>query len=239
MKGTPNDQIVIAGHRGAMAHAPENSIKSFQLAADSGADEVELDVHLSRDGVLVINHDNVVDRTTDGSGLIAAQRWSELAKLRIHGVEPICTFDDVIDQLPGLAMQVEVKDVHAIEPVLDLMRSDESLRDRSIVTSFNAKIIDHVQSSGVPVRYGRILRAHGGGKLSDFPSSGVHRAYVRWDVAQDPVVERFRQGGGLAGVWLCNDVESIRRAIDEGFDGLTTNDPALAVAIRDRYVEGQ
>lgn len=227
------EQILITAHRGAMAHAPENSIKAFQLATAVGADEIELDVHASADGILVINHDDVVDRTTDGTGLIATKRWAELSKLHIHGTEPICTFDDVLEQVADIDMQIEVKDVHAIDPLLTLLSSDAALRERSTVTSFNAGIVEHVRSSGVDVRYARILGAKGRERLQKFIDSGVRHAMCKWPVIDAPLMEKFRSGGGRISVWECNDDETIRRAIDEGFHGLTTNDPELALAIRD------
>ena len=61
---------IILGHRGASGYAPENTLEAFRLAMDMGADGFELDVHLSKDGELIIMHDERVDRTTDGSGLI-------------------------------------------------------------------------------------------------------------------------------------------------------------------------
>ncbi|GAB3562052.1 glycerophosphodiester phosphodiesterase [Spelaeicoccus albus] len=232
MSDTSTKRIVVTGHRGAMAHAPENSIRSFQLAAEVGADEVELDIQLSKDGVMVINHDNVVDRTTDGSGLIAAQRWSELSELRIHGIEPLCTFEDVVEEVPDIGLQIEVKDAHAVEPLLDLLRADPTLRDRSMVTCFNPGIVDHVRASGIPVRYARILQSKGGGKLADFIRTGIRHALLKWPLVHTPAMRRFRSEGGKVSVWPCDDEESIRRAIDEGFYGLTTNDPGLAVATR-------
>ena len=68
----------IFGHRGASGHAPENTLEAFQLAMAMGADGVELDVHLSSDGQLVVIHDETVDRTTDGSGFVNAMTLKQL-----------------------------------------------------------------------------------------------------------------------------------------------------------------
>ena len=64
------DMSIILGHRGASGYAPENTLEAFQLAMDMGADGFELDVHLSKDGELIVMHDETVDRTTDGHGQI-------------------------------------------------------------------------------------------------------------------------------------------------------------------------
>lgn len=69
------------GHRGASAYAPENTLEAFELAIKMGADGVELDVHLSRDGEIVVAHDERVDRVSNGSGLIKEMTLSEIKKL--------------------------------------------------------------------------------------------------------------------------------------------------------------
>lgn len=73
--------FIIAGHRGAAGHAPENTMVSFKKAMELGADWVELDVHLSKDGQLMVIHDPTVDRTTDGTGAIADLTYAEIRKL--------------------------------------------------------------------------------------------------------------------------------------------------------------
>ncbi len=72
--------LVIA-HRGFSAAAPENTLAAFRKAADAGADGIELDVHVSKDDRLVVCHDEKLDRTTDGRGLIAEHTWEELSRL--------------------------------------------------------------------------------------------------------------------------------------------------------------
>src|SRR6266545_5505015 len=72
---------VIFAHRGACAHAPENTMASFELALAHGADAIELDVKLSSDGYVVVHHDDTVDRTTDGTGRIKNLTLAELKKL--------------------------------------------------------------------------------------------------------------------------------------------------------------
>ena len=72
---------IILGHRGASGYAPENTLEAFRLAMDMGADGFELDVHLSRDGELIVMHDETVDRTTNGTGQIQSFTLKELKRL--------------------------------------------------------------------------------------------------------------------------------------------------------------
>lgn len=220
-----------------MAHLPENSLKAFAAAVDAGVDEIEFDLHASRDGVLVVNHDRALDRTTNGSGLIAAKRWSELSQLWIHGSEPMCTFDDVVEKIPSTDLQIEIKDTHAVEPVLERMREDAQLRERSTITSFNAEIIGHVAASDVDVHYARILEDNLFGRLKKFVATGITHAACRWRIVNSPIMQEFRRSGGLISVWPCNTEAYIRRAIDEGYYSLTTDDPDFAIAVRDKARE--
>src|SRR5438477_6793156 len=74
-------RVWVIGHRGAMGHCPENTFASFERALELGADWVELDVHLTRDGGLAVIHDETVDRTTDGHGLVKDHTLAELQRL--------------------------------------------------------------------------------------------------------------------------------------------------------------
>ena len=73
---------LIYGHRGASGYAPENTLEAFQLSMDMGAEGFELDVHMSRDGELVVIHDESVDRTTNGTGLVREKTLAELRELK-------------------------------------------------------------------------------------------------------------------------------------------------------------
>ncbi|HEY9854311.1 MAG TPA: glycerophosphodiester phosphodiesterase family protein, partial [Stenomitos sp.] len=77
----PSDRPLVIGHRGAMAMAPENTLASFREAIAQGADGLECDVHLTRDGQVVVMHDFTLDRTTEGAGAIAAHTLAELRRL--------------------------------------------------------------------------------------------------------------------------------------------------------------
>src|SRR3954447_960778 len=78
---TPGGRTLVLGHRGASAYAPENTFAAFDLAMELGADGIETDVRVTRDGVLVLLHDETVDRTTDGTGLVAELCRAELDAL--------------------------------------------------------------------------------------------------------------------------------------------------------------
>ena len=112
---------IIIGHRGAAGEAPENTLASFALALEQGAQAIELDVHVTKDGEIVVCHDETLDRTTNGSGLICDQNWKDIQMLdagawfseKFKG-ERIPLLSEVFDLVPlGTLINVEVK--HAYE----------------------------------------------------------------------------------------------------------------------------
>ncbi|MYW19740.1 glycerophosphodiester phosphodiesterase, partial [Streptomyces sp. SID2955] len=100
------------GHRGVMGVEPENTLRSFAAAQRAGLDLIELDLHLSKDGALVVMHDADVDRTTDGSGPIAEKTLAELRALDAGRGERVPVFEEVLEAVRA-PLQAEIKDVAA------------------------------------------------------------------------------------------------------------------------------
>lgn len=125
-------------HRGASAYAPENTLAAFRLAAELGADMVEMDVRVSADGVPVVIHDPSVDRTTDGKGLVRDLTLSQLRRLDAGQGERIPTLEEAIQTCreAGVGLYLEIKEGEAVSPLVDLVRS-HGLEHGVIVNSFH------------------------------------------------------------------------------------------------------
>ena len=116
---------LIMGHRGAMGHAPENTMASFRKAVELGVEAIELDVHLSSDGKLVVIHDETLDRTTDGQGPVVAKTLTELKALDAgswykpeFAGERIPTLEEVLDWARDrVPVVIEVKFCHELEAI--------------------------------------------------------------------------------------------------------------------------
>ena len=91
----------IIGHRGAKAYEPENTLRSIRRALDMGVQAVEIDVHASQDGRLVVIHDATVDRTTNGKGRVADLSWTELRRLDAGMGERLPSLEEVVVLRPG------------------------------------------------------------------------------------------------------------------------------------------
>ena len=144
-----NDHPLIWGHRGASGHAPENTLPAFRMAADMGADGVELDVQETKDGVLVVCHDETVDRTSNGAGWVKDFTFEEIRKLDFSGGNAayeglkIPSMEEVLDLLAptGLTINIELKTGIVFydrieEKILQLVRN-KNWEDRVIYSSFN------------------------------------------------------------------------------------------------------
>ncbi len=98
------------GHRGASGYEPENTLRSFRRAVALGADMIELDVHLTKDGRVVVIHDDTVDRTTDGKGKVGRMTFAEIKKLDAGQGERIPTLEEALGAVVGkAAVDIEIK----------------------------------------------------------------------------------------------------------------------------------
>lgn len=137
LRSPRSDGVLCIGHRGASAHAPENTLASIIRAAELGADMVEVDLHASADGVLVVIHDSELSSTTNGSGSVYAHRLAALRQLDAGGGERIPTAEEVVEccQGHGLGIYFELKVGFAADEVVKLIQR-HALHDRVIVGSF-------------------------------------------------------------------------------------------------------
>jgi glycerophosphoryl diester phosphodiesterase len=153
----------IIGHRGNAAHAPENTLESFRQAVALGVDALELDVHLSGDGHVVVIHDPTIDRTTDGSGRIDRKSLAEIRQAdagarftRDRGVSfpyrgqgiQVPTLDAVLGEFPTVPLLIEVKADDAAAQVRALI-DRHGAGDRCIVASFRETAMEAFHGSGI------------------------------------------------------------------------------------------
>lgn len=217
----------------------ENSLSAFRRAIAEGFRYIETDVQATSDGVVVVQHDDVLDRTTDRTGVIAAQPWSQVSKASIGGKEPIPSLEAVLEELPEALLNVDVKADNAVEPVLELLARTKAW-DRVCLASFSDKRL-------------ATLRRRAGEKLitsmgpltvaalwasGRAPLLGTHR-FVHGQMAQVPVRQapltivdqRFITAAHRRGlevhVWTVDLESQMRELLDLGVDGLVTDRPDL------------
>jgi glycerophosphoryl diester phosphodiesterase len=222
----------------------ENSLAAFRHAVKEGYRYLETDVHATADGHVVVHHDAVLDRTTDGHGRVDALPWSRVCEVRVGGREPICALADLLEELPDALLNIDVKADSAVEPVLTTLRRANAL-ERVCLASFSDARLARLRRLGGP----RLVTSMGPRAVfglwlagrSPFGSaarSGARAAQV--PVRQGPltVVEpRFVRAAHAAGlevhVWTVDDPAQMRRLLDLGVDGLVTDRPELLREVLD------
>jgi len=254
----------VFAHRGGAALGPENTIAAFDRGLASGADGLELDVRLSADGVVVVCHDDTVDRTTDTSGAVSARTASELGRMdagyRFTDANGAHSFRGCGVGIPTL---LEVLLRYGAVPTIVEMKIDTAEMGRAVANVVGAAgMSESVCAAGYGLRALRAARA----ALPAMATSACHaevrlalyRSWAGWPVRRPPfggyqvpeiagglrvTSPRFIRHAHRAGlevhVWTIDEDADMRRLLEWGADGLISNRPDLAVPARDRYMSAR
>lgn len=225
-----SSSFTVTGHRGTMATEPENTMRSFRKAVELKVDEIELDVHRSRDGELVVIHDPTLDRTTDRTGAVADLTWDELALADAGQGEQIPRLTQVLDAFPDTRFQLEIKALDAVPGVLEVLQGRADRGAGIIVTSFKVDAITPFLTENRAWQVGLICGGNEPEKVPVAAEIGTDWLYVHWNVSGEPPVREF---AGPVAVWPSRNEDDVRRAITEGFSGTTCDDPGMGVRVRD------
>ena len=234
-------------HRGASARAPENTLAAFREAVRLGADAVECDVRLSGDGKPVVIHDDTVDRTTDGRGMVARLPLAELRRLdagswfasRFRG-ERIPTLEETFEFARGrCGLNLEIKGAAAdadgdgatIRAVARSLAAS-GFRDPLIVSSFSRQALILARSAMPRVRLGLLVSRSLRGLRSAHRLTGLAAVHPHVRLASRRRMRLVHALGLLVLFWTVNERRLIRRLQDLGADGLMTDDPALFLDLR-------
>jgi glycerophosphoryl diester phosphodiesterase len=237
---------LVVAHRGASAHAPENTLEAFRQAVEMGADAIELDVHLTKDGLLAVIHDETLERTTDLEGRVSELTMKEIQRadaghhfaaadgsfpFRATG-HKVPTLPEVLRWLPaGTGLVIEIKATAAAGPVVEALRgSAVRAEGAASAISFEQRAIDEVHEldPGLPTGY----------LLVPFESFDVGLTYAvqrghaavhlyEGDLGLDPApkLNQARAFGLLVGCYVVNDPERMAHLAAYGLWGFVTDLP--------------
>jgi glycerophosphoryl diester phosphodiesterase len=248
---------MVIAHRGAAIAAPENTIIACERAVQDGADALELDLHLTADGHVVVIHDETVDRTTSGTGAVGALPLAELQALDAghafedaDGTHPfrgkgirIPTLDEVIDAFPAVRLSLDLKGRtgELLERVLQVLRERNAL-DRSCLAAKDRAFTRRARDAGVATHASHPEIA----RLLVFMSVGlgccvrglstiftVPEFHEGRRVVTPRLIRYLERRGVPVHVWTVNDSGDMERLLSMGVTGLITDDPATARALVD------
>ena len=232
----------IFAHRGASGYAPENTLEAFDLAVRQGADGVELDVHLTKDGELVVAHDETIDRVADGTGRIADLSLKELKSHRFNRTFPayekatIPTLQEVFELLnpAGLAINIELKNSYIDYPELEKktieLAAKHNMLDRIVFSSFNHFSMQRVKAIDPSLYCGLLYEC-----TSDAPwayavrlgMDAIHPHFSEILFTKDECA-RAHRAGIQVNPWTVNEEQDIIDVIAAGADRIITNYPDRA-----------
>ncbi|NLW00501.1 MAG: glycerophosphodiester phosphodiesterase [Clostridiales bacterium] len=235
---------LIIAHRGAMGNAPENTAASFKKAIDEKADGIELDVHMTKDGHLVVIHDETIDRTSNGKGLVRDMTLEELRKFDYgsffdasYAGERILTLEEALEIIKECGLiNIEIKNGPIFyegieEKVLRVIR-EFGIASRVIISSFNHYTIHKISKLSPEIRCG-ILYMEGLFKPWEYAravgAQALHPYYL--SITPDEI-RRCQEHGMTVNVFGANDDFFVNGLIRAGVDGIITDFPAKALELR-------
>ena len=214
------NQLLTIGHRGAKAHAPENTIASFKKAIEMGVDMIELDVHLSNDLVPMVIHDATVDRTTSTNGNVADFSAKELQQLGVPTLADVFTL--VKNQC---SINIEIKEYAATQPVLEVLQSSSFDIEKIIISSFDWYVIQEICFQNDTIKLGVLTETDISlaiGFAAFIKAFAIH-PYYHLLTAQN--VEKIKEKGLKLYTWTVNEPEDITFVKQLGVDGIITDYP--------------
>ncbi|MDT0309925.1 glycerophosphodiester phosphodiesterase family protein [Streptomyces sp. DSM 44917] len=218
--------LLTVGHRGLMGVEPENTLRSFLRADRAGLDAIELDLHLSKDGELMVIHDESVDRTTDGTGRVADLTAAELRGLDAGGGERIPFFGEVADAVRA-PLQAEIKDPAAARVLAGLLRR-RRLTGRVTVISFHDEALRVTRELLPEVSLGLVTGRSTPTAAERAVALGAGLVSCELERLDAGTVARCREAGLRVIAWTVNDPAQLARARELGLDGVVTDRPEIA-----------
>lgn len=234
-------QPLIIGHRGASAHAPENSLEAFARAAADGADGVELDVLRCGSGEVVVFHDDDLARLGGRPERIAGLSLTQLRALRLNSGAAIPTLAEVLEACgPTLLVNVELKasavpwsELGALVAAVATLTDVAGLRERILISSFHPYAIWAWQRRGSRIPAGLLFEAEAPVHLRRawaLPCLRPFSAHPQDRLCDAASLRRWHARGYRVAVWTVDAPSELRRLAAAGADALITNDPAAARA---------
>lgn len=231
----------IWAHRGSRLRAPENTMRAFELAVEEGADGIELDVHLTADGRLVVRHDADLAMPDDTRALIRNLTLADIRRAQPDAPE----LHEVFDLLAPtrLVLNVEVKNGPVLYPGIEAAvvaaHHASGMADRLVYSSFNHHTLVALRSLDASIAIAPLYEE----ALVD---PWLYARHIGADAAHPYVptlglpgqIEGFREAGVMVRPWTVNDPADWRALVLAGIDAIITDDPAGAVAVRDQ-LEGR
>ncbi|MBQ9744910.1 MAG: hypothetical protein IJW19_07290 [Clostridia bacterium] len=240
MRLTRDDRMSIAGHRGDSYNYYENTMTAFKKAVDEGADMIETDVRLTKDNVLVIIHDERVDRTTNSRGKVSEIYYEDIAVLNAGdsiNYEKVPTFNEFIcwASKENITLNIEIKEYYSeensercikcIENIIDLVEQF-NMTNRVVLNSFDAWVLEYIYK-----KYGKKYLLHGFYPYNEMfhvnidPTEYLYCACI-WEIENKDIYKYLSEHN--IEIWVgagVTQISKLKICIENGAKLITTNNP--------------
>ena len=208
------------GHRGAKGYAAENTIASFQKAIELGVDMIELDVHLSKDGIPVVIHDETIDRTTHYSGFVNQFTAEFLQSIGVPSLKDV--FDLVENRC---AINIEIKVFVATKPVLEVLKNTKFPQEKIIISSFNWDVLNVCHSEGENISLGFLTELSIEEALTFAKKINAYSINPYFKLLNPENVKDIHQNGFKVFPWTVNNPDDITFVKSLKVDGIISDFP--------------
>lgn len=218
------------GHRGAKGHLPENTLESFRKALDLGADGIELDVHLSADGNIIVIHDATVNRTTDGTGLVKELDVTALQKLEIDFQFKIPVLSEVFDLVDRKCLiNIELKAAETAKPVVDLIEKYVLEKGWSysdfLISSFDWVALEKVRGWHAEIPLGVLTHTDLDLAVSFAKFINAETIHPHFHLLTPENTLAMQQQNLKVFSWTVNEFEDLRKIKSYNVNGIITDFP--------------
>jgi glycerophosphoryl diester phosphodiesterase len=217
-------------HRGAKAYEPENTLQAFQKALDLKSDGIELDVHLSSDGYLIVIHDETIDRTTNGKGLVNDFTLAELKSFLIDGKYQIPTLNEVFDLVNKKCfINIELKGLETAPKVVALIEeyiSEKNWKyENFIISSFDWNMLTETSNLNPNIPIGVLTEENIDTALAFAEKIKAKAIHPDFQLLNAENVQQMQEKGFLVLPWTVNSEEDIQKVKSYQVDGIISDNP--------------
>ncbi|MEN2414178.1 glycerophosphodiester phosphodiesterase [Flavobacterium mesophilum] len=217
-------------HRGAKAYEPENTLQAFQKALDLHSDGIELDVHLSSDGHIIVIHDETIDRTTNGKGLINTFSLSEIKSFLIDEKYQIPTLNEVFDLVDKKCLiNIELKGLGTAPKVVRLIEEYISEKkwnyNNFIISSFDWNMLQETSSLNPNIPIGVLTEENIEDALAFAESIKAKAIHPDFQLLNKENVQQIQEKGFLVFPWTVNSDEDIQKVKSYKANGIISDNP--------------
>ncbi|NOZ92214.1 MAG: hypothetical protein GXO59_02960 [Dictyoglomi bacterium] len=218
----------IIGHRGSMLYGYENTLKAFKQAKELGAEWVEIDIEITKDGVPVLMHDETIDRTTTGTGKVVDMTFKQLRRYTVDGEEKIPSLEEVLDFLyeEGMGVDIEVKSEMAFAPVFDVLKKMGDRLPEVIISSFWNNYIREAKKKYPEYQMGYLYNSRPADLESMLKEVDFLMPFYTY------VDEEYEKYADRIIPWPVDDPRAIARFVKMGVFAIITDIPDVAADVR-------